>query len=250
MNLRTCCLLLPYIPLCIPYGVVNTDVLYPFIMHVVIRVASAHFKTPLLRLANAVVCMYLASALNYVPAFGLSMLYHSFIRTYIYIMWYTAVMSVVFELTFGMTFLLPLNREQFVEFIIKCLMFTERIFLFETASNANTHMIGDQIDMMAMIRQAMYGNGVDDAFSNTIRYTYVEPTLHADDAFSDRDDMLDVFCRAHHHVDTTCSICMETDTGLFRTLTCEHIFHKNCIDVWFEQHTTCPMCRAHVIIRM
>jgi hypothetical protein len=32
-----------------------------------------------------------------------------------------------------------------------------------------------------------------------------------------------------------------------RTLThCNHYFHKNCIDVWFESHVHCPICRYDI----
>ena len=44
----------------------------------------------------------------------------------------------------------------------------------------------------------------------------------------------------------TCSICREnfTDSCIVRKLGgCEHIFHLNCIDTWFETNIRCPLCR-------
>ena len=41
-----------------------------------------------------------------------------------------------------------------------------------------------------------------------------------------------------------CSICLE---DIFhdnkKTLSCNHSFHKNCINRWFNQQTNCPLCR-------
>ena len=49
------------------------------------------------------------------------------------------------------------------------------------------------------------------------------------------------------HVGDKCSICMEiVKVGkLMRRLTCDgqHCFCKNCIDDWFADHNTCPLCR-------
>ncbi|KAK4717290.1 hypothetical protein R3W88_015628 [Solanum pinnatisectum] len=46
--------------------------------------------------------------------------------------------------------------------------------------------------------------------------------------------------------DTQCTICLaeyrEEDT--LRSLPlCGHYFHATCIDIWFQQHSTCPVCR-------
>lgn len=47
-----------------------------------------------------------------------------------------------------------------------------------------------------------------------------------------------------------CSICQcayQVNQG-YRTLSCNHIFHKSCIDQWLVSgKTTCPMCRTEVI---
>ena len=50
--------------------------------------------------------------------------------------------------------------------------------------------------------------------------------------------------------DASCSVCIEAfENGeLLRTLpTCEHSFHKACIDEWLTAHTTCPNCRHSLV---
>jgi hypothetical protein len=50
--------------------------------------------------------------------------------------------------------------------------------------------------------------------------------------------------------DTTrieCSICHISiiNNEICRKInTCNHIFHQNCIDTWFNRHNTCPICRT------
>lgn len=46
-----------------------------------------------------------------------------------------------------------------------------------------------------------------------------------------------------------CAVCLsefeEGETG--RVLPkCNHSFHIDCIDMWFQSHSTCPLCRAPV----
>ncbi len=48
----------------------------------------------------------------------------------------------------------------------------------------------------------------------------------------------------------TCSICaQEWQHGdELRKLTgCRHYFHKACIDTWFREHNTCPLCRTNIV---
>ena len=42
-----------------------------------------------------------------------------------------------------------------------------------------------------------------------------------------------------------CPICLEEiqRDEVIRILPCHHIFHKRCLDVWFMQKQTCPVCR-------
>ena len=44
----------------------------------------------------------------------------------------------------------------------------------------------------------------------------------------------------------TCSICYEKIGGGVQ-LKCQHEFHEECIQAWFEKKTTCPMCRYDIL---
>ena len=52
-----------------------------------------------------------------------------------------------------------------------------------------------------------------------------------------------------HH---SCSICLApyVVNDVVRTLSCLHIFHKDCIDHWLEEHSTCPVCKSDALIPM
>lgn len=42
-----------------------------------------------------------------------------------------------------------------------------------------------------------------------------------------------------------CSICQETlkEQEQATKLPCLHVYHKSCLNPWFEKHNTCPICR-------
>ncbi|XP_051008333.1 E3 ubiquitin-protein ligase RNF133 [Acomys russatus] len=46
-----------------------------------------------------------------------------------------------------------------------------------------------------------------------------------------------------------CVICFEPykPNDTIRILTCNHFFHKNCIDPWILAHGTCPMCKCDIL---
>ncbi|XP_063161434.1 E3 ubiquitin-protein ligase TTC3 isoform X2 [Candoia aspera] len=47
-----------------------------------------------------------------------------------------------------------------------------------------------------------------------------------------------------------CVICHEELTSsLLHVLDCGHRFHKLCIGPWIKEHSTCPTCRRHVLLR-
>lgn len=49
-----------------------------------------------------------------------------------------------------------------------------------------------------------------------------------------------------------CSVCLyEAEDGerLRRLPRCNHCFHVDCIDTWFQNRPTCPLCRNEVSVR-
>ncbi|KAG9658094.1 hypothetical protein KCU95_g15500, partial [Aureobasidium melanogenum] len=47
-----------------------------------------------------------------------------------------------------------------------------------------------------------------------------------------------------------CTICFDPigERELIRGLPCLHVFHKNCMDTWFEAlHVTCPLCKQDIL---
>ncbi|XP_051486429.1 E3 ubiquitin-protein ligase RNF128 isoform X1 [Apus apus] len=46
-----------------------------------------------------------------------------------------------------------------------------------------------------------------------------------------------------------CVVCIEPykPNEVVRILTCNHVFHKNCIDPWLLEHRTCPMCKCDIL---
>nr|XP_010938492.1 RING-H2 finger protein ATL17-like [Elaeis guineensis] len=48
---------------------------------------------------------------------------------------------------------------------------------------------------------------------------------------------------------TECGVCLmefeEGETGRLLPR-CNHGFHTECVDMWFQSHSTCPLCRASI----
>ena len=54
-------------------------------------------------------------------------------------------------------------------------------------------------------------------------------------------------CRNHYIFENDCPICLEKITlKSSDKLECGHLFHKDCLDKWFMNNYTCPMCRSEV----
>ncbi|CAN6340407.1 unnamed protein product [Urochloa humidicola] len=49
-----------------------------------------------------------------------------------------------------------------------------------------------------------------------------------------------------------CAVClaaMEEGEAARLLPLCMHVFHRGCVDVWLRERSTCPVCRAEVIVR-
>jgi hypothetical protein len=54
---------------------------------------------------------------------------------------------------------------------------------------------------------------------------------------------------AVHQQDDICAICqddIEANQEVRRLNHCNHYFHRNCIDTWFQGNTHCPTCRHDI----
>ncbi|XP_028840737.1 E3 ubiquitin-protein ligase RNF128a [Denticeps clupeoides] len=47
----------------------------------------------------------------------------------------------------------------------------------------------------------------------------------------------------------TCAVCIEAykPGDVLSILTCNHFFHKQCIEPWLLEHRTCPMCKCDIL---
>uniref|UniRef100_A0A1J3IW70 RING-type E3 ubiquitin transferase n=1 Tax=Noccaea caerulescens TaxID=107243 RepID=A0A1J3IW70_NOCCA len=49
-----------------------------------------------------------------------------------------------------------------------------------------------------------------------------------------------------------CAVCLcefEDDETLRLMPPCSHVFHADCVDVWLSDHSTCPLCRADLVLK-
>ncbi|XVF36644.1 hypothetical protein REPUB_Repub19eG0074800 [Reevesia pubescens] len=50
-----------------------------------------------------------------------------------------------------------------------------------------------------------------------------------------------------------CAVCLnefEDDETLRLIPKCDHVFHPDCIDAWLSSHSTCPVCRANLALKL
>ena len=43
-----------------------------------------------------------------------------------------------------------------------------------------------------------------------------------------------------------CSICLNDEVHCDITTSCNHSFHKECLDKWLDRHDTCAYCRTYL----
>ncbi|XP_078267780.1 E3 ubiquitin-protein ligase RNF130-like isoform X2 [Rhinoraja longicauda] len=46
-----------------------------------------------------------------------------------------------------------------------------------------------------------------------------------------------------------CAVCIEgyKSNDVIRILPCKHVFHKQCVDPWLNEHCTCPICKLNIL---
>ena len=53
--------------------------------------------------------------------------------------------------------------------------------------------------------------------------------------------------------DQVCSICLDNDLYTYKSWVkmnnCTHQFHRHCVDLWLENHDTCPLCMKNVYMK-
>eukprot|EP00493_Phyllostaurus_siculus_P022305 UN22637 len=50
----------------------------------------------------------------------------------------------------------------------------------------------------------------------------------------------------------SCAICLEEyeSNHEVRRLPCGHVFHTECVDIWFDSSINCPLCKTSIIERI
>lgn len=99
-----------------------------------------------------------------------------------------------------------------------------------------TQRANDTADLRALIN-ILFGGG------STLDPVIVRPTAEQLASAT----QLSMATNAHEQ--ESCAICQDsyTDGQAIRTLNvCHHIFHKSCIDRWFETNVHCPVCRHDI----
>ena len=54
----------------------------------------------------------------------------------------------------------------------------------------------------------------------------------------------------NEYLDNNCSICsqqIEHNNIIRKINNCSHYFHQECVDTWFAENSTCPICRINLI---
>ena len=89
-----------------------------------------------------------------------------------------------------------------------------------------------------MIEVTLYNNGTATANMEDVS---INPSLRTLSRASD----VHIYQNLNTNYES-CTICRErfNANSIVRKLQCGHIFHIGCIDTWFENNISCPVCRS------
>lgn len=95
----------------------------------------------------------------------------------------------------------------------------------------------------SILGQVLYGRRDASAMQNFLNQTVV---IHPSDDQIDNNTSVNTATRTQ---DDNCAICQdEIEEGQeMRSINhCRHLFHKHCIDTWFQTNVRCPSCRHDI----
>jgi hypothetical protein len=275
MNLTGLYQLLAYAPVCFPYGVVDTNVLYPFLAMLSVRMAGKWTNDPYLKLMNASACLWLSTAVF--TSMNVIGVYSVIINAHSAMLWYSALFTCVYELTDFMV--LTLDSETAVKWSNKLIgpIVHATLSQYPSTPAQSMQLYSHVIELMTgdidahtfatrlqHIFTPQRADDVSDELTSFVHMlnedtipqtngihidTFIE-TLTASLATSNRNRsrvFMDESFPLESDVGIECPICREP-CETHRTLHCNHQFHPDCIDAWVAQgNLTCPMCRRDIM---
>jgi hypothetical protein len=88
----------------------------------------------------------------------------------------------------------------------------------------------------------------------SIRTRWGEPDQYVDINVTPTQQQIEDFSEIKDNssipLETVCAVCQDHEAGsptnVWRILQCQHSFHKQCIDTWFQRNVHCPVCRIDI----
>tara|TARA_B100000902_G_C27257153_1_gene888508 strand:+ start:823 stop:1230 length:408 start_codon:yes stop_codon:yes gene_type:complete len=104
------------------------------------------------------------------------------------------------------------------------------------------------LSMIAIILGVSVLNSICDCFRNDTNEELIEGLNET--IIKKMTDEIQLFNNVLHNQQNECVICLDKykNNDKIVQLSCNHIYHSDCIKGWFNQHTSCPLCRDEFII--
>jgi len=96
------------------------------------------------------------------------------------------------------------------------------------------------------LRHSRLPFGDDEAFRILLNRLHDQAVDQAHMSPLDNADIDGVGVASTEILEDDCAVCMDHDENAaeeIKTLSCGHKFHKGCVDRWFQEDGSCPMCR-------